>query len=124
MKTKYNSLQQPMPMSSYFINMGIQYLFIHSGDLLVEEKKKFWQTAKDIEGFGQLFVVSKNQKLEWADVFFTKTFPSYARNPHLFPNIPQPFRFYILFKLHICLLTSMLSSLIVKNKYLFKFYYV
>ncbi|GAU21701.1 hypothetical protein TSUD_242730 [Trifolium subterraneum] len=60
--------------------------------LPMEEKKKFWQTPEDIEGFGQLFVVSENQKLEWADLFFATTLPSYARNPRLFPNIPQPFR--------------------------------
>jgi hypothetical protein len=30
----------------------------------VEEKKKFWQTPNDIEGFGQLFVASEDQKLE------------------------------------------------------------
>ncbi|KAK2429923.1 protein SRG1 [Trifolium repens] len=60
--------------------------------LPMEEKKKFWQTAEDIEGFGQLFIVSENQKLEWADLFFTTTLPSYARNPRLFPNLPQPFR--------------------------------
>ncbi|KAK2376050.1 protein SRG1 [Trifolium repens] len=58
----------------------------------VEEKKKFWQTPNDIEGFGQLFVASEDQKLEWADLFFIATLPSYARNPRLFPNIPQPFR--------------------------------
>jgi hypothetical protein len=77
--------------------------------LPMEEKKKFWQTAEDIEGFGQLFIVSENQKLEWADLFFTTTLPSYARNPRLFPNIPQPFRFYIFFSRHFCLLATMLS---------------
>ncbi|CAJ2648258.1 unnamed protein product [Trifolium pratense] len=60
--------------------------------LPVEEKKKLWQTPNDIEGFGQLFVASEDQKLEWADLFFIATLPSYARNPRLFPNIPQPFR--------------------------------
>ncbi|KAL5078867.1 hypothetical protein RYX36_007288 [Vicia faba] len=57
-----------------------------------EEKKKLWQTSDDMEGFGQLFVVSENQKLEWADLFFTTTLPSYARNPRIFPNIPRRLR--------------------------------
>ncbi|KAI5447263.1 hypothetical protein KIW84_014932 [Lathyrus oleraceus] len=39
-----------------------------------------------------MFVVSENQKLEWSDLFSTNTFPSSARNPRLFPNIPQPLR--------------------------------
>ncbi|XP_057448038.1 protein SRG1-like [Lotus japonicus] len=60
--------------------------------LPMEERKKLWQTPEDIEGFGQAFVVSEDQKLEWADVFFTTTLPSHARNPRLFPNIPQPLR--------------------------------
>ncbi|CAK8567161.1 unnamed protein product [Lathyrus sativus] len=61
-------------------------------NLPVEEKTKFRQIPEDMEGFGQLFVVSENQKLEWADLFFITTLPSYARNPRIFPNIPQPLR--------------------------------
>jgi len=87
------------------VKIGVQEFL----SLPLEEKKKFWQNQEDIEGFGQLFVLSENQKLEWADLFFTTTLPSYARNPRLFPNIPQPFRFYILFRLHLCLLATMLS---------------
>ncbi|XP_045814067.1 protein SRG1-like isoform X2 [Trifolium pratense] len=60
--------------------------------LPAEEKKKLLQTSDDMEGFGQLFVTSENQKLEWADLFYTTTLPSHGRNPRLFPNIPQPFR--------------------------------
>nr|AFK40954.1 unknown [Lotus japonicus] len=45
-----------------------------------------------MEGFGQMFVVSEEHKLEWADLFYILTLPSYIRNPHLFPTIPQPFR--------------------------------
>jgi len=61
--------------------------------LPMEEKKKFWQTPNDVQGFGQLFVVSDEQKLEWADMFYINTFPPDARHPHLIPNIPKPFRF-------------------------------
>ncbi|XP_024640297.1 protein SRG1 isoform X2 [Medicago truncatula] len=70
------------------VKIGVQEFL----SLPLEEKKKFWQNQNDIEGFGQLFVLSENQKLEWADLFFTTTLPSYARNTRLFPNIPQPFR--------------------------------
>jgi len=61
--------------------------------LPMKEKKKFWQNQGDLEGYGQNFVVSEEQKLEWADLFYIFTLPSYVRNPHLFPCIPQPFRF-------------------------------
>jgi isopenicillin N synthase-like dioxygenase len=62
--------------------------------LPVEEKKKFWQTPNDMEGFGQMFVVSDDQKLEWADLFLITTLPLDERNPRLFPSIFQPFRFF------------------------------
>ncbi|MED6193652.1 hypothetical protein PIB30_021627 [Stylosanthes scabra] len=61
-------------------------------DLPMEEKNKFWQTEGDIQGFGQSFVVSEEQKLDWADRFYMITFPSHLRKPHLFPYIPLPFR--------------------------------
>ncbi|CAJ2648247.1 unnamed protein product [Trifolium pratense] len=61
-------------------------------NLSAEEKKVFAQKPGDMEGFGQMFVVSDEHKLEWADLFYLLTLPSYRRNPHLFPSIPQPFR--------------------------------
>ncbi|QHO12461.1 hypothetical protein DS421_15g507110 [Arachis hypogaea] len=71
------------------VKLGFQDFF----NLPIEEKKKLWQKPGDIEGFGQLFVVSEKQKLEWADVFIINTLPSYARDLNLFLNIPQPFRY-------------------------------
>ncbi|KAI3503893.1 hypothetical protein L1887_32364 [Cichorium endivia] len=58
----------------------------------MEEKKKFWQDAGDVEGFGQAFVVSEEQKLDWADMFYMVTLPHDIRKPHLFPKLPLPFR--------------------------------
>ncbi|KAF7808461.1 protein SRG1 [Senna tora] len=61
-------------------------------DLPMEEKKKLWQKPEDGQGFGQLFVASEEQKLEWADLFVIITLPEEIRAPRLFSNIPQPFR--------------------------------
>ncbi|KAK7307012.1 hypothetical protein VNO77_39698 [Canavalia gladiata] len=61
-------------------------------NLPIEKKKEFWQKPGEMEGFGQMFVVSEEHKLEWADLFYIHTLPSCTRNPHLFPNIPQPLR--------------------------------
>ncbi|KAH1161964.1 hypothetical protein GLYMA_01G068200v4 [Glycine max] len=58
----------------------------------MEEKRKLWQKQGELEGYGQMFVVSEEQKLEWADIFYINTLPSCARNPHIFASIPQPFR--------------------------------
>ncbi|PKI69090.1 hypothetical protein CRG98_010559 [Punica granatum] len=60
-------------------------------NLPMDEKKKFWQVPGILEGFGQAFVVSEQQKLEWADAFYMITLPTYLRKPHLFPKLPQPF---------------------------------
>ncbi|XP_027361943.1 protein SRG1-like [Abrus precatorius] len=61
-------------------------------NLPMEDKKAFWQKQGELEGFGQMFVVSEEHKLEWADLFYIVTLPSYIRHPHLFPSIPQSFR--------------------------------
>jgi hypothetical protein len=71
------------------MKIGVDQFF----NLPIEEKKKLWQTPDDMQGFGQLFVVSDEQKLEWADLFYINTFPLYSRHPHLIPAIPLPFRF-------------------------------
>ncbi|PRQ30842.1 putative codeine 3-O-demethylase [Rosa chinensis] len=61
-------------------------------NLPIEEKKRFWQHPGDVEGFGQAFVVSEEQKLDWADIFFLTTLPVQMRKPHLFPELPTPFK--------------------------------
>ena len=61
-------------------------------DLAMEEKKKYWQNKGEVEGFGQAFVISEEQKLDWNDIFFLTTLPLDLRKPHLFPKLPFPFR--------------------------------
>ncbi|KAM1001332.1 hypothetical protein ACFX15_007542 [Malus domestica] len=61
-------------------------------NLPMEEKKKFSQQPGDIEGYGQAFVVSEDQKLDWSDMFFLTTLPVQLRKPHLLPMLPSPFR--------------------------------
>ncbi|KAK2437837.1 protein SRG1 [Trifolium repens] len=61
-------------------------------ELSKEEKNKLWQREGEIEGFGQAFILSEKQKLEWADTFFLNTLPSHLRNTYLFNQIPQTFR--------------------------------
>eukprot|EP00262_Sarcandra_glabra_P005978 TRINITY_DN1794_c0_g1_i7.p1 TRINITY_DN1794_c0_g1~~TRINITY_DN1794_c0_g1_i7.p1 ORF type:complete len:392 (-),score=76.12 TRINITY_DN1794_c0_g1_i7:96-1271(-) len=61
-------------------------------NLPLEEKKTFWQQPGDLEGFGQLFVISEKQKLDWVDMFYMVTLPFHVRKPHLLPKLPQSFR--------------------------------
>lgn len=62
-------------------------------NLPFEEKRKFGQKEGEVEGYGQAFVMSEEQKLDWADMFFMVTLPPQLRKPHLFPKLPLPFRF-------------------------------
>ncbi|PQM37246.1 protein SRG1-like [Prunus yedoensis var. nudiflora] len=70
------------------VKSGIQEFF----NLPVDEKKQFQQQGGDIEGLGQAFVMSEEQKLDWADMFYMITLPTHLRKPYLFPKLPLPFR--------------------------------
>ncbi|XP_026383066.1 protein SRG1-like [Papaver somniferum] len=61
-------------------------------ELPVEEKKKLWQKPGDFGGFGQVFVVSDKQKLDWSDMFGITMLPTIMRKPHLFTGIPLSLR--------------------------------
>lgn len=61
-------------------------------NLPMEEKKRYWQTPTDVEGFGQAFVVSEQQKLDWADLFYLITLPKTQRLARLLPLFPLPYR--------------------------------
>nr|XP_027085990.1 protein SRG1-like [Coffea arabica] len=61
-------------------------------ELTIEEEKRFAQEPGDVEGYGQAFVGSEEQKLDWGDMFFMVTLPTHFRKPHLLPNLPLPFR--------------------------------
>ncbi|KAI3968601.1 hypothetical protein MKW92_028131 [Papaver armeniacum] len=61
-------------------------------NLPMDEKKKFWQEEGDSQGFGQNFVQSENQKLDWADMFAMATLPKHMRKPKLLPQLPLPLR--------------------------------
>ncbi|KAL0834970.1 protein SRG1 [Brassica napus] len=61
-------------------------------NLPMEEKRKLRQRPGEIEGFGQAFVVSEEQKLDWGDMFLLTMQPIHLRKPHLFPKLPPPFR--------------------------------
>ncbi|KAJ0502934.1 putative codeine 3-O-demethylase [Helianthus annuus] len=62
--------------------------------LPLEEKKKYAQKLGDAEGFGQAFVISEEQKLDWCDMFRMITLPHDLRKPHLLPKLPHAFRLY------------------------------
>ncbi|KAJ8511664.1 hypothetical protein OPV22_002098 [Ensete ventricosum] len=60
--------------------------------LPLEEKKAFAQLPNSLEGYGQAFVVSDDQKLDWADMLYLITRPHQSRNIDLWPAQPLTFR--------------------------------
>ncbi|XP_031132288.1 protein SRG1-like [Ipomoea triloba] len=56
------------------------------------KQNKYGQVAGEREGYGQQFVVSEEQKHDWADMFYIQTLPLEVRSPQLFPNLPEAFR--------------------------------
>ncbi|XP_027362714.1 protein SRG1-like [Abrus precatorius] len=69
------------------VKRGAKELF----NLSMEEKKKLWQKPGDMEGFGQMLGYKEGPS-DWVDLFYIFTLPSHLRKPHLFSNIPLPFR--------------------------------
>lgn len=60
--------------------------------LPLEEKMACAQLPNSIEGYGQAFVVSKDQKLDWGDMLFLLTQPANIRTTRLWPTIPTSLR--------------------------------
>ncbi|GAV78254.1 2OG-FeII_Oxy domain-containing protein/DIOX_N domain-containing protein [Cephalotus follicularis] len=61
-------------------------------ELPLEEKKRWAQKPGSLEGYGQAFVISYEQKLDWNDMLFLKTLPIQARKMNFWPEQPQHFR--------------------------------
>ncbi|KAK6917257.1 Non-hem dioxygenase N-terminal domain [Dillenia turbinata] len=61
-----------------------------------EEKKKLWQQPDNNEGFGQLFVLSKEQKLDWSDGMKTEEMTQLfnegkqSMRMNYYPPCPEP----------------------------------
>ena len=70
------------------MKMDVQDFF----KLSLEEKNAYAQLPNDIEGYGQAFVVSQDQKLDWGDMLFLLPLLASQRNMRLWPKKPTSFR--------------------------------
>jgi isopenicillin N synthase-like dioxygenase len=59
----------------------------------LEAKKMYSQVPGSLEGYGQHFVFSESQKLDWADMFYLILRPVDSRDMKFWPNRPPSFRF-------------------------------
>ncbi|PIA34057.1 hypothetical protein AQUCO_03900155v1 [Aquilegia coerulea] len=60
--------------------------------LSLEEKKAYSQLPNSVEGYGQAFVTSEEQKLDWGDMLFYITLPVHGRNMSIWPTSPTSYR--------------------------------
>ncbi|WOL08408.1 protein SRG1-like [Canna indica] len=61
-------------------------------DLPIEEKNKYAMAANDLQGYGQAYVVSKEQKLDWNDIMFLMTLPTEERKLSYWPTEVHDFK--------------------------------
>ncbi|KAG8380738.1 hypothetical protein BUALT_Bualt06G0047300 [Buddleja alternifolia] len=61
-------------------------------DLPLSDKMKYAMASNDVEGYGQGYVVSEDQKLDWNDLLFLITSPSSSRNIKYWPLIIPGFK--------------------------------
>ncbi|XP_042050525.1 protein SRG1-like [Salvia splendens] len=59
--------------------------------LPLEEKQKYPMTPGTVQGYGQAFIFSEDQKLDWCNMFALGVIPDYIRNPKLWPSNPSDF---------------------------------
>ena len=71
------------------IKRDIQEFF----QLPLDVKNAYAQTPGDLQGYGQAYVVSNDQKLDWADMFAIITQPPPARDMKHWPTQPLTFRY-------------------------------
>ncbi|XP_019162020.1 PREDICTED: protein SRG1-like [Ipomoea nil] len=80
------------------------------------KKNKYGQVEGEVEGYGQAFVVSEEQKLDWADMFYIQTLPLQMRSSRLFSNMSKSFRDTMeAYSLEVNKLAMKILSLLAKN---------
>ena len=94
---------------SQIINHGVKEEVLHKMKAAVaaffelppEEKKKYAKTENEIQGYGQNFVMSEQQKLDWSDMIYLITVPPENRNFKFWPLTLPGFKYVYSFLMHI-----------------------
>ena len=90
--------------------------------LPLEAKKVHAQVPGGLEGYGQAFVFSETQKLDWADMIYLMISPKESRDLRFWPTRPPSFRDSVdrysaeVAKVTVCLLRFMAADLGVEPK--------
>lgn len=82
------------------VNHGIEQILLDQTEkvsedffmLPLEEKQKYPMAPGTVQGYGQAFVFSEDQKLDWCNMFALGVQPKFVRDPKLWPTKPAQFR--------------------------------
>ena len=91
------------------INHGVKEEVLHKMkaavaaffELPLEEKQKYAKGVNGIQGYGQNFVMSEQQKLDWSDMIYLITVPPENRNFKFWPLSLPGFKYVYSFLMHI-----------------------
>lgn len=61
--------------------------------LPLQEKREYAMAENDIEGYGQVYIISEEQKLDWVDMMFLMTLPLKHRRFKYWPLTVQGFKY-------------------------------
>ena len=92
------SMEWIFVLSVWFMNHGVPHSLMDDltwigkefFQLLAEEKEKY--AIRDFQGYGQIFVVSEEQKRDWGDLLGLTTSPSECKDLNVWPLQPTDFR--------------------------------
>ncbi|CAK7325728.1 unnamed protein product [Dovyalis caffra] len=62
-------------------------------ELPMEDKNKYAMAVNDVQGYGQVYVASEHQKLDWCDMMFLMTLPSKFKKMNCWPVIIPGFKY-------------------------------
>lgn len=62
-------------------------------ELPLVEKRKYSMAENDVQGYGQGYVVSDQQKLDWNDLIFLMTLPHKFKNMKYWPTTLVGFKY-------------------------------
>lgn len=89
--------------------------------LPLEEKQKYPMAPGTVQGYGQAFVFSEDQKLDWCNMFALGVEPHFIRVPKLWPTKPHKFRYMTTIPM---MISNFVHNLLVLSFYFFIFYYL
>nr|KYP37525.1 S-norcoclaurine synthase 1 [Cajanus cajan] len=82
------------------VNHGVQKELLHKMKeasseffkLPIEEKNKYAMAPNDIQGYGQVYVASEEQTLDWSDALMLITYPTQFKKLQFWPKTPEGFK--------------------------------